>query len=59
VIELGTTETGEPVSRPTDGIRSTFGAGLSLFSDLLHVGAARPLDHDAPWRFTVGFGALF
>jgi len=59
VIELGTTETGEPVSRPTDRIRSTFGAGLSLFSDLLHVGAARPLDHDAPWRFTVGFGALF
>jgi len=26
---------------------------------LLHVGAARPLDHNAPWRFTVGFGALF
>ena len=58
-IALGTTDTGEPVSRPTDGIRSTFGAGISLFSDLLHVGAARPLDHAAPWRFTIGFGALF
>jgi hypothetical protein len=58
-LELGTTETGDPVSRPTDRIRSTFGAGLSLFGDLLHVGAARPLDHNAPWRFTVGFGALF
>ncbi|HEV8218419.1 MAG TPA: hypothetical protein VGP95_21360, partial [Gemmatimonadaceae bacterium] len=59
VIALGTTETGEPVSRPTDRMRSTFGAGLSLFGDLLHAGAARPLDHNAPWRFTVGFGALF
>ena len=58
-IELGTTQTGEPVSRPTDRIRSTVGAGVSLFGDLLHVGAARPLDHSAPWRFTIGFGALF
>jgi len=58
-VSLGTTETGDPVSRPTDRIRSTFGAGVSLFSDLLHVGAARPLDHNAPWRFSVGFGPLF
>jgi len=58
-IQLGTTETGEPVSRPTDCIRSTVGAGVSLFSDLLHVGAARPLDHTAPWRLTICFGALF
>ncbi|HEY6826065.1 MAG TPA: hypothetical protein VI259_04350 [Gemmatimonadaceae bacterium] len=58
-IQLGTTETGDPVSRPTDRIRSTVGAGVSLFSDLLHVGAARPLDHTAPWRVAVGFGALF
>jgi hypothetical protein len=58
-LVLGTTDAGEPVSRPTDRIRSTFGAGLSLFGDLLHVGAARPLDHNAPWRLSVGFGALF
>ncbi len=58
-MQLGTTETGQPVSRPTDRIRTTVGAGMSLFSDLLHVGAARPLDHTAPWRFTIGFGALF
>ena len=58
-IELGTTDTGDPISRPTDRVRSTFGAGISLFSDVLHVGAARPLDHTAPWRFTIGFGALF
>jgi len=58
-IQLGTTGTGDPISRPTDRIRSTFGAGISLFNELLHVGAARPLDHNAPWRFTVGFGALF
>ena len=57
--ELGTTDAGDPVSRPTDRIRSTLGAGVSLFNDLLHVGAARPLDHNAAWRFSVGFGALF
>jgi hypothetical protein len=57
--ELGTTETGEPVSRPTDRVRSTFGGGISLFNDLLHLGAARPLDHNAAWRLTAGFGALF
>ena len=59
VLALGTTETGDAISRPTDRIRSTVGAGISLFSDLLHVGAARPLDHDAPWRLSAGFGALF
>jgi hypothetical protein len=58
-IQLGTTEMGDPVSRPTDRVRSTVGGGVSLFSDLLHVGAARPLDHTASWRLTVGFGALF
>jgi hypothetical protein len=57
--ELGTTETGEPVSRPTGRVRSTFGVGISLFNDLLHVGTARPLDHNAAWRLTAGFGALF
>jgi hypothetical protein len=59
VSQLGLTATGEPISQPTDRIRSTVGAGVSLFGDLLHVGAARPLDHTAPWRFSIGFGALF
>lgn len=59
VMELGMTDAGDPLSRPTDRIRSTLGAGITLFGDLLHVGAARPLDHAAPWRFTAGFGALF
>jgi hypothetical protein len=57
--QLGTNDSGEPISRPTDRVRSTFGAGISLFNELLHVGAARPLDHAAAWRFTVGFGGLF
>jgi hypothetical protein len=59
VQELGTNEDGDPVSRPTDRIRSTFGTGISLFNELLHVGAARPMDHNAGWRFSIGFGALF
>ena len=40
----------------TDGVRATAGGGFTLFSDLLHLGVARPVDHSAPWRFVVGFG---
>ena len=34
-------------------------AASRFFSDLVHVGVARPVDHPAPWRFVVGFGTLF
>ncbi|HVX40498.1 MAG TPA: hypothetical protein VHB25_13080 [Gemmatimonadaceae bacterium] len=47
------------VSLPTHGVRATFGAGITLFSDILHVGFARPIDHPARWRFVAGFGASF
>src|SRR5215467_4625607 len=43
----------------TNGIRATVGGGITLFSDLLHLGFARPVDRAAPWRFVGGFGASF
>jgi hypothetical protein len=59
VQQLGTTSSGTPVSEETHGIRATLGGGLTFFSDLLHVGLARPVDHAAPWKLVVGFGASF
>ena len=50
---------GRPVSQPTNGMRATVGGGLTLFSDLLHVGLARPVDRPAPWKVVFGFGVAF
>ncbi|HEX4683909.1 MAG TPA: hypothetical protein VH277_14415 [Gemmatimonadaceae bacterium] len=58
VRELGVSN-GEPVSTASNGVRATAGGGLTFFSDLLHVGAARPIDQPASWRFVIGFGASF
>lgn len=59
VDALGAGWSTTPVSRATDGFRATFGAGLTFFSGTLHVGAARPVDHKAPWRFVWGLGHNF
>ena len=59
VRELGLRPDGTPVSTATDGVRATVGAGLTFFSDLLHVGVARPVDRAARWRLVFGFGAIF
>ncbi len=59
VRELGVDDTGSPLSTATNGIRATAGAGLSFFSDIVHVGVARPIDHAAPWRLVAGFGTFF
>ena len=59
VDSLGAAWSATPVSRATDGFRATFGAGLTFFSGTLHVGAARPIDHKAPWRFVWGLGHNF
>jgi hypothetical protein len=58
VRELGVVN-GVPVSTATNGVRATVGGGLTFFSDLLHVGVARPVDHAAPWRLVAGFTATF
>jgi len=54
-----TAGTSLPAPKPTGGVRATAGAGLTFFSDLLHVGVARPIDRRAPLRFVGGFGAAF
>ena len=47
------------VSRATDRIRATAGCGVTFFSGLAHLGVARPIDRDAPWKFVAGFGPSF
>jgi hypothetical protein len=47
------------VSEATHGVRATVGAGFGLFSNLVHVGLARPVDRAASWRLVGGFGATF
>jgi hypothetical protein len=53
------TPSGLPMARPTDGARATVGAGLTFFSDMIHVGVARPVDSAARLRFVAGFGTAF
>jgi hypothetical protein len=53
------TPIGLPMARPTDGARATVGAGLTFFSDMIHVGVARPVDRAARLRFVAGFGTAF
>ncbi len=48
-----------PVSRPSDGIRASVTAGLRLFSGAVFIGAARAVDHAAPWKFRLTFGQQF
>ncbi|MGH7617282.1 MAG: hypothetical protein ACREPM_08655 [Gemmatimonadaceae bacterium] len=48
-----------PTFATTNGIRATVGGGVTLFSDVLHFGLARPVDRRAPWRLVGGFGASF
>jgi hypothetical protein len=58
-LALGVSETGEPLSVATGGGRATVGVGVTFFSDIVHVGVARPVDRAAPWRWVVGFGQAF
>lgn len=59
VRALGVGENGSPISTATNGVRATAGVGLSFFSDLAHIGVARPIDRPGGWRLAVGFGTLF
>jgi hypothetical protein len=59
VRHLGVDANGVPLSEATHGMRATAGGGVSFFSDLLHIGLARPIDHGARWRVVIGFGTLF
>ena len=59
VRQLGVDDSGATLSSATNGVRATAGAGLTLFSAIVHIGFARPIDHVASWRLVVGFGTLF
>jgi hypothetical protein len=59
VAQLGDGWSATPVSQATNGVRATVGAGVTLFSDIMHFGVARPVDRAAPWKFVAGFGATF
>jgi hypothetical protein len=59
VAQLGTDGAGRPLSRATGGFRATLGLGATLFSGAVHLGFARPIDHDARWRFVGGLGRSF
>jgi hypothetical protein len=59
VRALGVDENGSPISAASDGVRATAGIGLSFFSDLAHIGVARPIDRPGGWRLALGFGTLF
>ena len=50
---------GQLVSGQTNGMRATVGGGLTVFSDLIHIGVARPVDRPAPWKFVAGIGTAF
>ena len=54
-----TAGTGMPAPAITEGIRATAGFGITAFSDLVHVGLARPIDRRASLRLVFGFGTAF
>ncbi len=48
-----------PVSRETDGVRTTVEARLRFFGGAIGVGVARAVDRGAPWRFVGGAGVVW
>ncbi|HET9426273.1 MAG TPA: hypothetical protein VFO55_12970 [Gemmatimonadaceae bacterium] len=59
VLAMGDGTEANAVSRETGRVRSTVSASLTFFSNSLHVGVARPVDHPAPWRWFVRLGQGF
>jgi hypothetical protein len=59
VEALGTSASSSALSQATNGIRATVGGGLTFFSDIVHIGMARPVDRPAPWKLVFGFGGTF
>jgi hypothetical protein len=50
--------TGTPVSRPTDGFKSSVDVRLRFFGGALSVGVARATDHHDGWRFVLGLAQV-
>jgi hypothetical protein len=49
---------GVPVSRPTDGIRTTVDFRLRFFGGAVSVGVARATDRHQPWKLIAGFAQI-
>ena len=48
-----------PLSRPTDGVRTSAEFMLTFFNGALSLGMARPIDRSGPWRFSGRVGQGF
>ena len=59
VLEMGDGTEANAVSRATGRIRSTVSLGLTFFSNSVHIGVARPIDMQAPWKWRVQIGQGF
>jgi hypothetical protein len=49
---------GAPVSRPTDGFKSSIDFRLRFLGGAVSIGAARATDHHDSWRLVVGFAQV-
>jgi hypothetical protein len=49
---------GAPVSRPSDGIKSSVDFRLRVFGGAVSVGVARATDRHQPWKFVAGFAQI-
>jgi hypothetical protein len=49
---------GAPVSRPTDGFKSSIDFRLRFLGGAVSVGVARATNHHEPWRIVVGFAQI-
>lgn len=56
---LGVDSSGQPITSASHGIRATVGGGFTFFSDLVHIGLARPVDQPGGWRWVFGVGPMF
>ena len=58
VLGVPGSDSGAPVSRPTDGFKSSIDFRLRFLGGAVSIGAARATDHHESWRFVVGFAQV-
>jgi hypothetical protein len=58
VLGFPGTTPGDPISRRTEGIRSTIDFRLRFFGGAISAGIARATDHRQSWRFVAGFAQV-
>jgi len=58
VLGMPGSVSGAPVSRPTDGFKSSIDFRLRFLGGAVSIGAARATDHHDSWRLVVGFAQV-